>query len=102
MLEIPPILLPKGRKGAAIIKRHFESLNLDTGGCKAFYSPQEWEARGETYGTNSLLVVCHDGGDMGELMDMDGVFYDDVLLKLEKVGVYIEACTGWYSALYEV
>ena len=74
------------------------------GGCKAFYSPKEWKKRGEDYGTESLLILCHDGGDLAPLCNWDYECYksmedfNDFLQ--QKHGVYLEQCTSWYSAVY--
>jgi hypothetical protein len=73
------------------------------GGCRAFYSPDEWAKRGEEYGTKSLLVVVHDGGDLASACNMDYCEYgmhDHMVKTLEKHGLYIEQCTCWYSAVY--
>ena len=78
----------------------------DGGGCRAFYSTKEWKDRGESYGLNSLLILCHDGGDLGPLCSWDYECYkamDDFSNFLrEKHGVYIEQCTSWYSAVYSI
>lgn len=77
----------------------------DGGGCKAFYSPREWKDRGEDYGTDSVLVLCHDGGDLSDLCGgysnpkTEAAFHD--YLRREH-GVWVERCTGWYSAVYKV
>ncbi len=79
----------------------------DTGGCKAFYSPQEWRERGEEYGTESELIVVYDGGDLKYLFSMDAVYdfgnyamLEKMADELEAIGMYYEECTGWYSAVY--
>lgn len=77
--------------------------SLYNGGCRAFYSPQEWQERGEMYGTNSALVLCHDGGELsyrcnyGKGQPDEIKRFDDFIRSL---GYYVESCTGWYSALY--
>lgn len=76
-----------------------------TGGCKAFYSPQEWEARGEEYGTKSVLVVVHDGGEVGRYFNYDKEDYkaiERMNAKLKSVGLWFESCTCWYSAIYPI
>jgi len=73
------------------------------GGCKAFYSPKQWKERGEEYGTNSVLVLVHDGGDLSPFCNYDygcPGLVEGLRLVLEKEGLYIECCTGWYSAVY--
>lgn len=73
------------------------------GGCRAFYSPREWRQRGEEYGTDSLLVVVHDGGDMAYFFDWmcESVLREKMDAALREVGYYAEQCTCWYSAIYE-
>jgi len=73
------------------------------GGCKAFYSPDAWEARGEKYGLNSLLIVVHDGGDLAPWFNLDYQCYDlyeKLQAELAEVNMYAESCTCWYSAIY--
>ena len=75
-----------------------------SGGCKVFYSPKEWKARGEQYGLKSQLIVVYDGGDHRRFFNMDEEEYklwDEMHDALGKVGVYAEECTGWYAAVYE-
>lgn len=76
-----------------------------SGGCKAYYSPEEWEDRGEEYGKKSKLVVVHDGGDLAYYCNSDYGNFDQ-MGKLEKTlanyGYYIESCTCWYSAIYKI
>lgn len=78
----------------------------DGGGCKAFYSTKEWKDRGEDYGTESLLILCHDGGDLYYLCNYEAGCYktiDDFQAFLQREhGVYVEQCTPWYSAVYPV
>lgn len=78
----------------------------DGGGCKAFYSPEEWEDRGESYGLRSQLVLVHDGGDLAPLCNPDYECWKDLdafsNFLQEKFGVYVEPCTGWYAAVYPV
>lgn len=73
------------------------------GGCKAFYSIQEWKDRGELYGRDSLLILCYDGGDLAPLCNWaygarkETEAFRDFMTGL---GVWVEPCTGWYSAVY--
>jgi hypothetical protein len=76
----------------------------DTGGCVAFYSPQEWKDRGEEYGTESFLVVVYDGGEHAYAFSYDwGVpeMIDGMSKALDEIGLYSQPCTGWYSAIYD-
>ena len=74
-----------------------------TGGCRPFYTPEEWEARGEDYGTESILVLVHDGGDLARFCNEDYGDYpaiDAFQVFLKSKNLYLEGCTCWYSALY--
>lgn len=105
-LDIPVDLSERGKLAAQIILQHArEDERTFTGGCQAFYTPQEWKERGERYGHNSVLIVVHDGGDLGAYFDyaqdneraMTGM--RDALYA---VGLYAENCTNWYTAIYDV
>jgi len=76
-----------------------------TGGCTTFYTPEEWKERGEEYGTDALFVVVHDGGDVAAVCNFDYEQYalnEKASKALAKVGVYLQQCTGWYSAVYDI
>ncbi len=73
------------------------------GGCRTFYSPEEWRARGEHYGRESCLIVVHDGGDYAYAFSHsygDSVLMEAMREALDAEGYYAEACTGWYTAIY--
>lgn len=72
----------------------------DTGGCRTFYSPQEWQARGEKYGLESVLIVCHDGGDVASFFDGNYIRMESMQEALERVGYWAQPCTSWYTAIY--
>lgn len=77
---------------------------LYTGGCTPFFSPKDWKARGERYGGDSKLVIVYDGGDLYEFFGSYATFptlVDTMREALAKLGVYHEAATGWYGAVYE-
>ena len=104
-LAEPDGLNEKGREAwqviVAFLKRHDMTF---TGGCKAFYSPEDWKARGESYGLKSKLIICHDGGMLYEIFNLDAENYglnEQMNQALEAVGLYYESCTTWYSAVYE-
>lgn len=78
---------------------------VDTGGCTPFYTVEEWRSRGEEYGCRSMLIVCHDGGDLAPLINYDYEAYDlveDFNDALREIGVWLEPCTCWYAAVYPV
>lgn len=80
-----------------------EDPRMSTGGCKAFRSPAEHAARGESYGTESELVIVYDGGDHRPYFTMDSECYDLVERMQEVVGTlgcHVEECTTWYAAVY--
>lgn len=73
------------------------------GGCRAFYSVEEWTERREDYGCNSLLILCHDGGDLASFCNYDYEQYESMEKlreHLDTLGVYVEQATGWYSCVY--
>lgn len=75
----------------------------ETGGCRAFYTGEEWRERGERYGQGALMIVVHDGGDHAPYFNWDYGAYpamEKMNKTLEKVGVWAEQCTGWYTAIY--
>jgi len=75
-----------------------------TGGCTSFYSPKRWRERGEQYGGTSLLIVVYDGGNLRSFFEPEDKFSLHVAEALRRaltaVGLYSEACTHWYSAIY--
>lgn len=79
----------------------------DGGGCRAFYGAAEWRERGEAYGQGSVLVVVHDGGALSPYLGLrePGAwrFYEALQERLHaKHGVYMEACTSWYTSVHLV
>lgn len=103
-LGIPAFLSRKGTRAAKEIVKFLTEKGLtDHGGGGRFYSPQEWEERGEEYGTKSLLIVVHDGGDHAPAFNWDYEAYglmEELRVRLAGIGVYAEQCTSWYSAIY--
>lgn len=101
---IPDGLSPLGVLAADVIRGFMESKGIQNhGGGGRFYSPAEWVDRGELYGRSSLLLVTHDGGDHAGAFNLDYEQYDlhDELIKsLESHGLWMEACTNWYTAIY--
>lgn len=100
-LEIPEDCPELTRKVVETILR--VSGATSGGGCKAFYTPEEWRLRGEQYGTRSILIICHDGGDLAPWFNMDYGCYQKIETmadELKKLGVFAESCTCWYTAIY--
>lgn len=76
-----------------------------TGGCRTYYSPEEWRGRNEQYGTDSVLIVCHDGGDFASMFNHAYENFD--LMEqgrqaLAAIGYFAEQCTSWYTAVYAI
>lgn len=103
--DIPTGLSQLGQEAAHAIVRHVRDLDPESsgGGCRAFYTPEEWRDRGERYGLNAELIVVHDGGDMYNFFSYDSECYsliEGMTQSLNKVGAYAESCTCWYTAIY--
>lgn len=99
----PEGLSPSGRAAyRKIVEVLAKADALYSGGCKVFYSPQEWHKRGERYGLQSELIVVYDGGNHRRFFDSDGLgsFTKQMVEALNEVGLYFEPCTGWYCAVY--
>lgn len=122
-LDKPEGLDADGEKAYAIVFAYLVSKGMiDTGGCKAFYSPAEWRKRGEEYGCTSKLIVVYDGGDLRPAFNMDAAYdldcmvcdafggqppnyqpystYEGMQEALKAAGLYFEECTRWYAAVY--
>ena len=104
-LAEPANLSVEGKKAYNAIMAFLNKREMTfTGGCKAFYSPQEWQERGEQYGEGAELIVVHDGGDLSYIFNLDHGFYDlsEAMDKvIEKSGNYAEAMTCWATAIYK-
>jgi hypothetical protein len=97
--DIPEGLSPLGVAAAQTIRQQAVQQGLvNAGGCKVFYSPQEWRERGEQYGTESELVVVYDGSDARYLAEFNPVV-EEVLGRLN---LFVECCTHWYAAVYKI
>lgn len=104
---IPEGLSEAGQKAAEAIVAYFKSLEVDDfevyTDSRVFYSPQEWEERGEKYGRNSELVIVYEGSDLYHWFNYNSSwigFTEKMTEELEAVGVYSEECTSWYCAIY--
>ena len=121
-LVMPEGLGEPGRRAYEIIVTYLKERGFsDNGGCTAFYSPVQWSAREESYGTESHLVVVYDGGAIRPVFSMDAAYdldcaiyqetgekrepyslYEGMQKKLREAGLYFEECTRWYSAVHSV
>jgi len=103
---IPDDLSEQGRQAANVILEFLAARDLTYhGGGGRFYSPQQWQDRGEANGLESLLVVTHDGGDHARAMNLDYEQYElheALQKKLQEHGMFMEGCTCWYSAVYRI
>lgn len=127
--NMPSDLNADGKRAYETIKKFLKGFKeLDSGGCQSFYSPKEWNARGEEYGTRSVLIVCYDGGELRPYFNMDACYdghcmlmdfltsngkdvstfkgkaydiYENLRNTLSAEGFTVEECTGWYSAVYK-
>ena len=101
---IPADLCEDGRQAANVIRDFLaEHDATNHGGGGKFYSPSQWADRGEAYGTNSLLVITHDGGDHAGAFNLDYEQYEmnnELQKRLMSRGMFVEGCTCWYSAVY--
>lgn len=92
------------RKVRAVVMRTMGSKAY-SGGCRAFYTPEEWKAKGERFGTESVLVLVHDGGTLASFCNWDYCETDRVerlQRNLREAGYFIEQCTTWFSAVYKI
>jgi hypothetical protein len=105
-LAIPEGLSEQGRKAAQVVLDVLiRNRRVYTGGCRTFYTPEEWRARGETWGLNALVIVVHDGGDVAPFFNSaygDGYATKDMREALQAAGFYAENSTSWYSDIYPI
>ncbi|MFZ2177637.1 MAG: hypothetical protein WAW17_27135 [Rhodococcus sp. (in: high G+C Gram-positive bacteria)] len=101
---IPTDLTPHGRESAELIHTFLVEKGItDHGGGGHFYSPTEWDERGEKWGLNSLLIITHDGGDHAAAFNLDygaEELVEALRKRLRSIGVYVEQCSSWYSAVH--
>jgi hypothetical protein len=126
-LKMPEGLDKDGESAYRTVVEYLEKHKLlFTGGCRVFYSPEEWKERGEQYGRESKLIVVYDGAEARYCFSMDACYehedfvqelidsglkvakrnryalYEDMQAELSKIGLFFEECTGWYSAVYKI
>lgn len=103
---IPDDLIPEARRIAEAIAetiRKHAGPDASGGGCRLFFSPVEWAARGEEYGKESLLVCVHDGGDAAPFFNYDYCQYRQIErmdAALRRFDAWAGPCTSWYTAIY--
>lgn len=75
-----------------------------TGGCRAFYTPHEWQNRGEKGGAGAELIIAHDGGDLSYLLREPKLHHllSSLTDSLEKAGLYLEPINSWSTAVYRI
>ena len=104
-LAKPENLSKDGKKAYSVIRAFLKKFDKEyTGGCKAFYSPQEWKERGEDYGLDAELIVVHDGGDLSHIFNLNYGCYElneNMIETLRENSVWMESCTCWYAAIYK-
>lgn len=116
-LAAPPGLTRRGQQAYDIIRQFLHDFGRDpeedprtenaleyTGGCRTFYSPQEWRDRGEYGGERAVLIVVYDGGDVGYAFDYDHEQYaivDKMAAQLGKAGFMAEPINNWSCAIYD-
>ena len=99
----PGGLSKEGDLAYSVIREWVQSKGEDySGGCKCFYSPEEWADRGEEYGLRSELIIVHDGGCLSTANDDYGIWVRDTMDALSALGLFVEHCTCWYSAVYSL
>ena len=121
-LDMPEGLSEIGRRAYEIIVAYLAAHGrAETDGCKAFYTPAEWSAKGYEYGGRSHLVIAYDRGSLRPVFSMDAAYdldcdhyqrtgksrepyalYEGLRVKLREAGLYFEECTRWYSAVYSI
>ncbi len=104
-----PVDIPQNVKTALLEVRDFAGSLWDrpaaTGGCKAFYSPQEWRDKGWQVNEHVLCVVRHDGGDLAPLFNMDYQdykAYDKMNQIFQRRGLYAEAINSTQSNIHTI
>lgn len=104
--DIPNGLTDRGKAAAQVIIDFCKQHDLESDQ-EVFFDPHHWMG---AFGDNSLLIVTHANTDASRALSLDGAYernrrdyslYDALYKQLASVGVYIEQCTKYYSAVYE-
>lgn len=106
------LAMPKGGTDRVLMSQAHEAVmsvlegfGATHAGNRAFYSPEEWAERGEEYGADGVLVLVYDDSDLASFCDpMTGseVRVEAMRRALADAGLWVEACTSWYSAVYRI
>jgi hypothetical protein len=97
--DTPTDLSPLGLAAVSVFKTFAKEKKTTYSGSKVFYSPKEWADRGESFGLNSELIIQYDGSPDVRFL---AALSHDVAGALLMHGLYVESCTGWYSAVYKI
>lgn len=72
------------------------------------YSPQDWQDRGEKYGTGSELIITYEGSTAAPFFSLDKSYdisnyamYEEMRKFLADLGYYSEEGTKWFSVVYK-
>ena len=111
----PEGLSPEGLAAYKAVVTHLRSKKVPVTGIR-FYSPSEWQERGETYGTESELVVVYESADERARMafSMDACYQyarpgENAYARQEAMqaalgkagGLYFQEATCWYGSVYK-
>lgn len=99
----PPVATSRTMEAYAIVEKWRKAKGYThTGGCRLYYSGEEWAERGEQFGKGAILILVHDGGDLSNYNGPTEPLRDEGLrLALYAADMWIESCTGWYDAIYD-
>lgn len=74
-----------------------------TGGCRTFYTPEEWKEKENYELNNELLFICHDGGEFADLCSYDRGQYgmmEEFSNYLNEHGYWMEQGSTWWTVVY--
>lgn len=110
--DIPDTLNDNAKKIAKAITKHITNhiakvydQEPSGGGCRAFYSPQEFLEKGiiSEIKDNMELIICHDGGDADPFFNDDYQKYswiEGMNNTLREFGVCAERYNSWFSIIF--
>lgn len=119
--DVPTGLSREARKLAFDIRKVAFAFHWDAGGQKVFWSPQQWQERGEPFGKGAELVILHESGDHARYFSLDHAYegshaiidyerdrrqpiydnYEFMIRFLKKRNFWSEAMYRWSSAIYK-